>query len=318
MVLRRSCSLMLVLCVAAGGLAGCEFSTNSAWKSTQSLYREYLNPPATIDYGDKGSLTDAEAALAVRMRGIDRQITLLERRMENADRAPSPEMVAGLFAEFPWLSGFAAIEAATGNVLVQEPPMALKPLDFAPLLEQKSRGNNVRGVRGMVQDTPLGPEVFVAVPVYNSLELMGLVAVNFDLRALVPTGVDPEEMVVLAPEAVLWPGRFDIASTPLADKDWRALTKSEITGTVSNGNGEFLWLARFIGMEPLIFAVPVSGRFVENLEGTEGVTRGSYVGVPASAVPVIESESGKAGPNLLHTTPPEATPPAVDEKPITF
>ena len=316
MVLRRSCVLALMVGVAAASLVGCEFSSQSAWKSTKSLYSEYLNPPASIDYGDKGSLSDAEAALAIRMRGIDRQLTRLERRMENADRAPSPQMVSQLFGEFPWLSGFAAVDAASGTVLVQEPPMGLKQLDFQPLLEQKGRGNRDRALRALVQDTPLGPEVLVGVPVYNSLDLMGLVIVHFDLRGLVPTGVQPEEMVVLAPEAVLWSGRFDIASTPLAGRDWRALTRSQTSGTVSSDNGQFLWMARFIGTEPLIFAVPVSGRFVENLDGAEGVTRGSFVGVPASAVPVIESESGQGGPNILHTPAPAAIPTAVDEKPI--
>lgn len=35
----------------------------------------------------------------------------------------------------------------------------MKELDFAKMLEQKARGNELRGLRGLVEDTPLGPEV---------------------------------------------------------------------------------------------------------------------------------------------------------------
>lgn len=303
---------IIALLGTLGLVSGCG---TSVWKSTKDLYTEYLNPPASIDYGDKGTLSEAEAALAVRMRGIDSQLSLLERHLENADRSPSPESVALLFNQFPWISGFAAVDS-TGDVLVQEPPMGLKELDFSRIVETGSRGNTVRGLRAMVQDTPLGPEVFAAVPVYNSAELMGLVVTHFDMRALVPFGQQPEDMVVLSPEAVLWPGRFAMESTPLLGKDWRSMVKSSVTGTVSNDTGNFLWVARFLGAEPLIFAVPISGSFMENPAGMDGVTRGSFVGVPASSVPVIESDVNRGGPSLLQMPAPPASPATVNEAPI--
>ena len=151
-------------------LGGCS-TWDSTWKTTKALYGEYLNPPAKINYEDKGVLNDAETRLASRMVGIDIQLEELERYLQNADRPPTGESVAVLFQRFPWLSGLAAVDVS-GEVLAQEPPMPMKELDFPKMLEQTSRVG-LRGVRGLVEDTPLGAEVLAAIPIYSNADLMG-------------------------------------------------------------------------------------------------------------------------------------------------
>ena len=142
-----------------------------------------MNPPAQIDYDDKGVLNDAETdARPSRMVGIDIQLEQLERYLQNSDKPPTGESVAVLFHRFPWLSGLAAVDA-NGMVLAQEPPAAMKELDFAKMLEQKARGNELRGLRGLVEDTPLGPEVLTGIPIYSGSEMLNIVA-HFDMRSL--------------------------------------------------------------------------------------------------------------------------------------
>ena len=70
-------------------LGGCS-TFDSTWKSTKAFYGEYINPPAKIDYEDKGVLNDAETRLASRMVGIDIQLEQLERFLQNADRRANP------------------------------------------------------------------------------------------------------------------------------------------------------------------------------------------------------------------------------------
>ena len=304
--------LFTALVAMCACLAGCGSATwDSTWKGTKSLYRSYLNPPASIDYEDKGSLGEAEMLLATQMKRIDSQLLALERHLENDDKPPTPDSVAALFSRFPWVAGFAAVDVS-GQVLAQEPPVGLKQLDFAAILELKPRGAGIRGIRGMVQNTPLGPEVFAAVPVYRNMELMGYLVSHFDMRTLIPLAENPGDLVVLAPQAVLWPGRFVVESTPLAGQDWNAIVKSSITGTVSNAQGEFLWVARFIGTEPLIFAVPVRGQFAENPDQLQGLS-------PAGAFPspVMEGDASKGvGSSILQAPAPA---PAADPmtRPIT-
>ena len=74
-------------------IGGCS-TFGSTWKSTKAFYGEYINPPAQIDYDDKGVLNDAETTLASRMVGIDIQLEQLERYLQNSDKPPTGESVA--------------------------------------------------------------------------------------------------------------------------------------------------------------------------------------------------------------------------------
>ena len=47
-----------------------------------------------MDYEDKGTLSEAESRLAMRMLGIDQQLEQLERFLENQDKPPTGEVVS--------------------------------------------------------------------------------------------------------------------------------------------------------------------------------------------------------------------------------
>lgn len=257
-----SLSSSIAVAALAGTLVlvgGCT-TLESSWKSTKSFYYTYINAPAVIDYEEKGTLSEAELRLATRMVGIDIQLEHLERYLLNADRPPTGESINLLFTGFPWLSGLVAIDPE-GNVLAQEPPVSMKNLDFSGIAKTEARGGEMRGLRGFVQDTPLGPEVMVGIPVYMDSEMRGMLVTHFDMRTLLSYTNGTEDLVVLAPEGVLWDGDIDVPSTPLYGQDWAEIVRSSTQGTVSNNNGEFIWIARFLGKQPLIFATPVRGTF---------------------------------------------------------
>ena len=281
-------------------LGGCS-TWDSTWKTTKALYGEYLNPPAKINYEDKGVLNDAETRLASRMVGIDIQLEELERYLQNADRPPTGESVAVLFQRFPWLSGLAAVDVS-GEVLAQEPPMPMKELDFPKMLEQTSRVG-LRGVRGLVEDTPLGAEVLAAIPIYSNADLMGLLVAHFDMRALLTYTSGAEDLVVFAPQGILWPGRFAVDATPLVGQDWAEITKGATQGTVSNQNGSFIWIARFLGTQPIIFATPAEGSFPENPDQLAALSHPSSFGAGGLTAPVTESQVMEGGDSSLLTAP---------------
>ena len=284
-------------------LGGCS-SLDSTWKSTKALYGEYLNPPAKINYEDKGVLDDAETRLATRMVGIDIQLEQLERFLQNADRPPTGESVSVLFHRFPWLSGLAAVDME-GTVLAQEPPTSMKELNFAQMLEQKPRGGELRGLRGYVEDTPLGPEVMTSVPVYSGADMMGLLVAHFDMRSLLTYTSGAEDLVVLSPQGMLWPGRFVVDATPLTGQDWNALTKDATHGTLSNKTGSFLWMVRFIGEQPIVFATPSEGQFPEDAEQLAALSHPSAFSSQGMTAPVTESQviEGNADKSSLLTAP---------------
>lgn len=251
--------------VLAGSLALCACSsyqpTKNAWKTTKDLWYSYVSVPATVDYSEKGDLSPRAMALSTCMMGIDVELSRFERTMMNADRAPTREWLDKLFADYPWVSGFAGVKY-DGTLLGHEPGPSLKNLDFIPLLYEDKKQNS-RALRGYVQQSPLGPEVMLAAPLYDGVDFLGVVVAHFDMRALSKFSSSPEDLVILSPTALLWPGKYDFAATPLAGVDWETAARKSTSGTCTNERGSFYYQVRYLGNLPLIFAVVESGSFPE-------------------------------------------------------
>lgn len=252
-----------MLAAAALLVAGCSSyqPTKNAWKSTKGFWNTYVSPPASVDYDEKGELSPQALALTHSMMGIDVELSRLERVMLNADKPPTRDWIVTFFNSFPWVSGFAGVKY-DGSILGQEPANPMKQLDFIPLLYEDKKQSS-RALRADVQPSPLGPEVLLAAPLYDGVDFLGVVATYFDMRALMQYSGSPENVVILTPQALLWPGKYDFAATPLAGVNWdEAVTKSS-SGTCTNVNGTFYYLVRYLGNLPLVFAVAEKGTFPE-------------------------------------------------------
>ncbi len=263
--------LLLSCLVAALGMgAGCNKwqPTKDVWKGTKSLWHEYVSPPASIDYDDKAELSERGQALVNGMMSTDVELERLERIMLNADKPPTRGWMQDFFARCPWIDGFAGVKA-DGTVLGQEaaPGREPKTLDFNAILYEDAK-QNTRALRCDVQQTPHGPEVLVAAPLYDGVDFLGAVVAYFNMDTLAAHAKTPQEVVILTPQALLWPGRYDFASTPLAGIDWaEAATKSN-AGTVKNANGTFAYQIRYFGNLPIVFGVVDSGSFPDGTGGT--------------------------------------------------
>ncbi|MDM8216054.1 hypothetical protein QUW15_07805 [Desulfovibrio piger] len=251
----------VALLAAASLAAGCSSyqPTKNVWKTTKNFWYTYVSPPAEVDYGEKGDLSPRALALTTCMMGIDVELGKLERLMLNADKPPTREWLDSVFNEYPWINGVAGIRA-DGEIIGQEPAASLKQIDYIPLLYEDKKQSS-RALRADVQASPLGPEVILASPLYDGVTFLGLVAVHFDMRNLMRYATSPEDIVILSPLGLLWPGRFDYASTPLAGVRWDEAVQRSTSGTCSNQAGSFYYMVRYFGNLPLVFAVVESGNF---------------------------------------------------------
>lgn len=236
-------------------------TTKNVWKGTKGLWNTYVSPPASIDYDDKCDLSPQTQALANAMMGIDVELSKLERVMGNSDRSPTQQWMERLFQSFPWLSGLAGVKY-DGTILGQEPAESLKNLDFNYLLYEDAKQKS-RALRADVQPSPLGPEIMLATPLYDGTDFLGIVVAYFEMRALMSFSDHAQDIVILTPGALLWPGKYDFAATPLAGIDWSQAVKNSASGTCTNVNGTFYYIVRYLGNLPLIFAIPQSGDFQE-------------------------------------------------------
>lgn len=260
-------TIFLLLLVANLGACSSYQVTKNVWKGTRSLWYTYVSPPAYVDFDEKGDLSKEGKALSSCMIGIDVELAKVERVMQNADKPPMKEWVSNFLSSYPWLSGFAGIKY-DGTILGHEPAGQLKQLDFNPLLYEDKKQNS-RALRADAQNTPLGPEVLLATPLYDGIDFLGVVVAHFEMKSLMRHSNAPENMVVLTPNVLLWPGKYDFASTPLAGVKWEEVVRQSSQGTCSNTNGKFIYTVRWLANLPIVFAVPESGTFPEGNGSTE-------------------------------------------------
>ena len=243
--------------------AGCSRyqPVKNVWKGTKGLWYEYVSQPASINYDDKGELTERDQIFTKGMMGIDTQLHRLERLMANADKPPTRAWMDNFFKEVPWVDGFAGVKP-DGSILGQEtvPGKTPKQLDFNSILYEDKK-QSTRALRCDVQQTPEGPEVMVAMPLYDGIDFLGCVVAYFNMEHLAKSVNTPNDIVVLSPQALLWPGRYAFASTPLAGVDWNEHAAKATYGTCSNASGTFAYQVRWLGNVPLIFGVVDSGSF---------------------------------------------------------
>lgn len=246
-------------------------ATKDVWKGTKELWYEYMSPPASIDYSDVSTLTPTAQALVNGMMGIDKELTKLERLMNNADRTPSRSWAEQFFVTVPWVDGFAGVRA-DGSLLGNIPAPGKTPLtvDWIPLLYEPEKQSS-RDLRADVQPGANGPEVLVAATMYDGVDFLGVVASYFSMNQLMDRVKNPDDVVILTPYALLW-SKYEYGSTPMAGINWSEVVTKSARGTVSNEHGKFVYQVRWLANLPIIFCVVEDGAFTKgsgSLAGTE-------------------------------------------------
>lgn len=290
-------------------LTGCGSQyVKDAWKYTNRQYRAYLNTPAEIDWENKGSLEAYELSLGRYVMDVDIQIGEFIKVMENSDRRPDLDWVMSTMHRFPWLTGIAVVDG-NGNVMAQYPEVFLKQFDVTPLLEPDPK-QRMSALRAYVQHSVLGPEIYVANPVYNSEELMGMVVAHFDIRDLLARSPAPDLFMMASPYGVLWGGNFQVEATPVAKEDWGQRLTHESRGFVGEKGSQFFWATRYLGNLPLVYAIPVKGdRFEPDLSNLEELEQ-----VPAVKPKEGASYESRFAPGTPDVTPDNLLPPAPAEE----
>ncbi|MFV0422103.1 SPOR domain-containing protein [Oleidesulfovibrio sp.] len=236
-------------------LSGCKQDAKNYWKDTRKLYREYVNTPATLDNNEELDVMLVESKIATVFTSMDEQLEQMRRVLDNQDTFPSDEWIAGFLERFPWVSGVAVVDT-DGTVLLQQPQLAIKPYNYNPLLEASS-DTPVHVMRGYAEANPLGPEFYLANPMVAGRDISALLIAHFDVRNLLAFCPSPGDIVVLSRTDMLWPGKYVYDKTPLAGVDWAEKLKTDVMGEVEDDRGSFLWIARYLGGIPIVYAASV-------------------------------------------------------------
>lgn len=233
-------------------LAGCGVSDTGVWKEGRRMYYTHVNTPAQIDLSEPGTLDKADQRLVSRMMLVDAQLTSLERLLDSLPAQPNEEMLADMLRRFPWLTSILLVDPA-GTVLGGVPALPVKQLDYTPLLEPAPK-TSPRAIRASVQDSPLGPEIMMARPLFDGTTMTGLVVATFDIRSLLPYVDNASAIIVRSPDVLLWSGDLHYNETPLASVNWAEAVRKHSYGSEGSKGQRFSWLVRYVGAIPFIFA----------------------------------------------------------------
>jgi hypothetical protein len=224
---------------------------SNAWDSSQEVYKEYVNVDPEVDL--ESDVEDpAERKLATLVTPIDSRIEELSRLLDVTDYYPGEEWFEDLFAEHSWVSGALVVDL-DGEVMIRRPEVSMKPVLTEPLIKDEDLLRD-RRIKGYIQDSPLGPEIYMASPFFSDGELRGVVAVHFDIRNLTGFASSPEELVVFAPESMLWPGGYEDLEF-LTERPWEEILEDDVSGEIDHEGKRYLWASRYLGDMSIVYAV---------------------------------------------------------------
>ncbi|NMC49518.1 MAG: hypothetical protein GYA47_08855 [Desulfovibrio sp.] len=252
--MKRVTPSLVVAVMALVVLSGCSTIRNT-WKDTRKLYKNYVDVDPSIDLTDEGITDKGLQKLARLFSPVDQRVEMFTRVYYTQDNPPEPEWCAQFMADFPWLSGMAVVNK-DGAVRLQEPAVALRTLDFAPLLELEDRLSKRKLVANATSDD-MGGLIYVAAPFFENNEYAGIIVSWFEPRAIAEASPSPEELYIIQPEAVLWDGGHPEAAQSLVSVGWPSILKSEVQGEMAIAGTRYVWQSRFLGQMQLLYLVEV-------------------------------------------------------------
>lgn len=238
-------SLFALACLLI--LPGCGF-----WKKVKSSYQGTVLP-AEVELEEQPGMQGARGKLAQLFCPLDQNLEFMLREIRIKTDRPQEQWLRELHRSFSWVNGVAVVDRG-GSIQARYPQSPVKPVDYSSLVRAASDWQN-RKMRTAVQKTELGPEVFVLRPFFERNEWQGLVAVHFDPRTLARMSPQPDDLLMLGPDALLWGGRYNKEGKELSELNWKSFLESDVNGHVTVQGKRFYWLARFVGSDPLIYAV---------------------------------------------------------------
>lgn len=253
MALKRTANAALTALCCLLFLTGCS-TMKTSWRDTKKLYRTYINTDPTIDFSDQGITDKGLQRLAALFMPVDERLMGMLRTLGAQDTPPEAEWTQQLLTKYDWLSSVAVIDTS-GSVQAQVPSVAMRPLDYTPLLEYADRYAK-RKMGAVVKTDEFGTVVMVGAPYFKNNEYSGLVVVVFDPRNLVKFSPEPGALVMTSTQGLVWAGDGGQGEA-LAGLKWDEILKGAVQGELSQGGGVYAWQARYLGEMELVYLTDV-------------------------------------------------------------
>lgn len=254
--------LALLLCTVLFGtqLPGCSSVNKTVDRSlevTTGAYKKYINRDPSVDLEQGVGCSSDEFTAARTFMPVDSELGRLVRVQFDKDTYPPENWMGMVLDQFTWLNGVMVTDTQ-GDVLAKRPSASIKSPDMQLVLKQDIAWTHGT-IHWFLQENDLGPEFVLVSPFFKDNEWQGLIVSHFDFRSLAGLSPNPQSMMAFSPGSMLWTGRHSDLEAEILSRDWDGLLKDKVQGRLELDNGSFLWLTRYIGEKPLIYAVKCMG-----------------------------------------------------------
>ncbi|RQD59350.1 MAG: hypothetical protein D5R98_07530 [Desulfonatronovibrio sp. MSAO_Bac4] len=202
---------------------------------------------------NRSDINTLEQSLAENIYPMDTQLTKMLRDLSVRDTFPSVQWMERMLTDFFWLNGITVMDK-NRDIIAVYPETGIKQLNFDPVFPEAFELRQGR-VMLAIEETPLGNEVLLVSSIFDNFELTGLIVVNFDPRTFISQSVNPEDIILISEDEVVWTGRFEHHAQTLAEVNWQEMLTRRISGKIQVNEDRFFWLARAVGEDWLIYLV---------------------------------------------------------------
>lgn len=224
-----------------------------AWRTTKGLYREYVNPSPTVDITRQGDPNDPETKLAKAVAPADEKLDRLLRLLYTQDYYPSDEWLTSQIRDFPWIDGIMTV-STDGEILQKLPEgESLKTVNLQGILNLGPDWGY--DFKTLIEQTPLGPQAYIAMPFYKYSAWQGLIIVYFDPRSLIKLSPQADELLLLTPGQTIWQGSYGSEVAPVLTEDWTAILRKNASGELEYPSSGYFWSSRLFGQNKLVYAI---------------------------------------------------------------
>ncbi len=199
-----------------------------------------------LDYNRE---VDVEALLALGAPEVDADAAPME---PAAMKAEALDTASGDPAVSEELVQEDAVLMETEVETAEAEPLDVAMVETEPAPEAKPWSDH--SLRGMAGESPLGPEIYLVQPFYEDNDWRGLIVVYFDPRNLLEFCPEPDELVMVTPERVIWSAKYPDAAQNLAQQEWNAVLQDQVYGQLETAGRDFYWLGRHLGRFYMIYA----------------------------------------------------------------
>lgn len=112
-------------------------------------------------------------------------------------------------------------------------------------------------LRGYAGNSTLGPEIYLVQPYYEDNNFRGLTTIYFDPRNLLEYCPEPDQLMILTAQGVIWSAGYGQAAQDLGSLPWNDILKNQVYGVATAAGQQFYWLGRNMGDFYMLYATAV-------------------------------------------------------------